>query len=332
MYKYKQSTQNEIEHMIQQGQLSGHQLTDLQADAIRMNYFTGSDEDREEMVAESLKLIIVDFLNQLLGFGDEEQMQFFDQLDKYTKINFVQHGFPDEYCQKVIQQQFNSRENRQVRFKWETLSRTSLFEERLDADISMLRPGKYYEKPHARRTYLLNRVCEEAGIVITDQSSWDYSQKKVFFCTDIIKVVPIIKMPQLDEMDAINVPYDGLRTICKQLETEVNVQFASFKPTQSISLGKKYDFNAESQPLNDAQNTLLLSRKKPSSTLLNLVRGIHYNWIYFGQITNETKLGSWQRLFGDIAETMSSVTCQMYKSICQVQKPNLEQIYAYIEA
>lgn len=66
--------------------------------------------------------------------------------------------------------------------------------------------------------------------------------------------------------------------------------------------------------------------------LLNLVRGIHYNWIYFGQITNETRLGSWQRLFGDIAETMSSVTCQMYKSICQVQKPNLEQIYAYIEA
>lgn len=38
-------------------------------------------------------------------------------------------------------------------------------------------------------------------------------------------------MPELDEMDAINVPYDGLRAICKQLETEVNIQFASFKPT-----------------------------------------------------------------------------------------------------
>ena len=44
----------------------------------------------------------------------------------------------------------------------------------------------YYEKPHAYRMYLLDRICQHGGLVITDTAKWDFSRKTVFYVKDII--------------------------------------------------------------------------------------------------------------------------------------------------
>ncbi|CAL5983414.1 Conserved_hypothetical protein [Hexamita inflata] len=315
MSLFDDQTQNEIDELVKNERFDLSQLQNMNMQ--RLNWFTGSSDNRQVMLEDGLKLVACQFLNNLLGLQNNNE--FFRELDAFIQTNYCQHAFATEYSEMVIENQYNQ-QNRNIEFKWEKISRVSLFGEDMQTQIEQLKATNYFEKPHSTRTYLLNKICEKTGILLSDTMKYDYSCEKVFFVKDILQFQPIITTPQIAVLQQFQVPYNNMTSILLEMEHKVNSSFSS----GSFNKAEQ----KEADLLKSAKESLFVQRETDTSQLLTQLRAVHFNFVYFNCIAQNKNFVD---LFMDLALNLSKISGQLHANLTKTKNPQLEQIYNYLE-